>query len=137
MASTVMTHALPSGIPRVAAAAAHAVGAHPNAVFAMVAAVVLACGVGIAMMPSPPASAATAHAPPAMADDQPSLPLVRWGVLESVRTMPSVADGPNAFEFTIRLRDRSTRIARGVGRAQWHVGDRIMLMGGGSPADPR
>jgi hypothetical protein len=146
-----MPHAIASRIPRAATAAAQAVGAFPNAAFALVTVAVLVCGVGIANMPSSRARAAAAplveQQPPAQATAAPADRSVRvaadhatdgparWGILESIEALPLVADRPGEFEFTVRLRDRSARVTRTVGRAQWHVGDRIMLLGGGAPTD--
>jgi hypothetical protein len=146
-----MPHALASRIPRAATAAAQAVGAFPNAAFALVTVAVLVCGVGIANMPSSraraaaaplaeqdaPAQAAAAPAdrPAQVAADHATGRAPRWGILESIEALPLVADRPGEFEFTVRLRDRSARVTHTVGRAQWQVGDRIMLLGGGPPTD--
>lgn len=37
---------------------------------------------------------------------------------------------PTGFEFTVRLRDGSTRISKAASRGTWHIGDAVMLMGG-------
>lgn len=41
---------------------------------------------------------------------------------------------PSGFEFTVRLRDGSTRISTAASRGTWHIGDAIMLMGGAAVA---
>ena len=140
-----MTHALtPPDSARYGLA--QAIRALPYASFTLVVAVVLTCGVGIAsMQPSradtaegtsietdtaieaapAPVNAVTAHAPARC---------VGCGVVESIRPLALVANEPAEFEFTVRLRDGSARVSRTVGRAKWHSGDRIMLMGGaGAP----
>ena len=127
-------------------AAMHAIRSFPNAAFALVIVTVLACGVGIANMPS--SQAATAQAPPSGRDPSAQAPgssaaasadeaaahtmarQPRWGIVESINALPTVTDRPDEFDFTVRWRDRSVQVTRSVGRAQWLVGDRIMLMGG-------
>jgi hypothetical protein len=136
-----MTHALTSRMPRAALGAAQALRAFPYAAFTLVIAVVLACGIGIADMPSSWAKAADV---PLVQEDAPAAALVAtaahtgvraaWGVVETITPLQPVADRPDEFEFTVRLRDRSARITRTVGRAKWHVGDRIMLMDGSGPS---
>ena len=131
---------------------ARAIRAFPYAAFTLVIAVMAACGVGIAAMPSSWAEAADvpyvqqdaladAAAPPAnrsagAAAVHAHARCAVCGVVESIDALEPVADRPQEFEFTVRLRDRSARVSRTVGRAKWHVGDRIVLMGGGgAPTD--
>ena len=133
-----MTHALS---PRTASARfglAQGIRALPYASFTLVIAVVATCGVGISNMPTSSANAANAPSvelagPPAAAAVPRAAAVgavaVR-GVVESIRPLELVADRPAQFEFTVRLRDGSTRVSRTVGRAKWHSGDRIFLMGG-------
>jgi len=147
-----MTDAPDLRIPLAALGPAQAVRAFPYAAFTLVIAVVVACGAGIASMPSSWAEAADV---PFVQEDAPAdaaAPAAEraadtaavhararctlCGVVESINALEPVADRPQEFEFTVRLRDRSARISRTVGRAKWHVGDRIVLMGGsGSPTD--
>lgn len=144
-----MTHALASHMPRAALGAAQAVRAFPFTAFALVIAVVLTCGVGIADMPSSWAKAADV---PLVQQDAPTTAPVAtadlasgaaaahtgvraaWGVVETITPLQAVADRPDEFDFTVRLRDRSARVTRTIGRAKWHVGDRIMLMDGSGPS---
>jgi hypothetical protein len=145
-----MPHVL-SRMPRAASADAVASGPFPNAAFAAVIALVLACGVGIANMPSFPAGPAHASAfedgRPTQAratgvdlaagagTAQPRADRAVWGVVEDIKSVEGLPDGPAEFELTVRLRDRSAQHTRSVGRAKWRVGDRVMLMGGdGAPS---
>jgi hypothetical protein len=76
-----------------------------------------------------PASRAAA----APASDQPDPPRTRCGncgVVESIRPLPPVQGVPAGYEFTVRLRDGSVRTSTTTGKASWHVGDRILLLGG-------
>jgi hypothetical protein len=140
-----MTHALAFRMSRAAPAVAQAARALPNAAFVLVIAAVLACDAGIANMPSARARAADA---PVVHQDAPVQAVAAaadasagavgdeaavWGVVESITALQPVADRADEFEFIVRLRDRSARVTHTVGRAQWRVGDRIMLMGGNSP----
>lgn len=63
----------------------------------------------------------------------------RWscggcGVVESVRLLERTGDEPAAYEFTVRLRDGSTRTSTIANTARWRAGDRILLIGGVQPA---
>jgi hypothetical protein len=133
-----MTHTL---FPRTASARfglAQGIRALPYASFTLVIAVVVTCGVGIANMPASWANAAEGPSvdadAPAAAAALPSaaaaVAVAVRGVVQSIRPLEPVADQPAQFEFTVRLRDGSTRVSRTVGRAKWHSGDRIFLMGG-------
>ena len=138
-----MTNALASRTLRERIAAARAIRVFPNAAFALVTAVVLACGAAIANMHSSwaraadtasidagaPAETPAATAKPGAGAAADSV----WGVVESITALTPVADRPDEFDFTVRLRDRSARLTRRVGRARWRVGDRIMQMGGSAP----
>lgn len=52
------------------------------------------------------------------------------GVVESIRRVEPVGNEPAGYEFTIRLRDGSTRVTSDATPAQWRIGDSIMLIGG-------
>jgi hypothetical protein len=146
-----MTHSPVLRNPLGAFGPAQAIRAFPYAAFTLVIAVVAACGVGIAAMPASPVEAddvpaihgeAPAHAAARTADLAAGTAAVHararcavCGVIESIKALEPVADRPQEFEFTVRLRDRSARVSHTVGRAKWHVGDRIVLMGGGPPTD--
>ncbi|GEM_PF-1598108 len=56
------------------------------------------------------------------------------GFVESVRQLEPVGNMPAAYEFTVRLRDGSSRISSIANTARWRVGDRIMLIGGAKPS---
>ena len=130
-----MTHALASSTHRGLRAGL------PYAAFAAVVATALISSVGIASSSfmergHARASALAAHASGAV--DAPT-GVVRaasrsrctgCGVVEAIEPLQAVADRPAQFRFTVRMRDGSMRVSRSTGRAQWIVGDRIMLMGG-------
>jgi hypothetical protein len=54
------------------------------------------------------------------------------GVVETIRPMDPVGTSPAAYEFTVRLRDGSTRVSTvaATTASAWTVGDAIMLIGG-------
>jgi hypothetical protein len=56
------------------------------------------------------------------------------GVVEAIRRIDPVGDLPAAYEFTVRLRDGSTRLSSNASQASWRAGDNIMLIGGANPA---
>lgn len=56
------------------------------------------------------------------------------GVVQAIRRIDQVGDLPAAYEFTVRLRDGSTRLSSNASPAKWRVGDPIMLIGGANPA---
>lgn len=56
------------------------------------------------------------------------------GVIESIRRLEPVGALPAAYEFTVRLRDGSTRISSSATQDKWRSGDRVMLMGGLPPS---
>jgi hypothetical protein len=58
-----------------------------------------------------------------------ALPVV-VGVVEAIRRIEHGGTAPATFEFTVRLRDGSTRISSTASAFKWRSGDRIMLMGG-------
>lgn len=131
-----MTHALAPRIGR-------GLRAVPYIAFAAVVATALASILGIASSSflqrgSEDAPAADVHAS-SEAADAPSravaarsrIRCIGCGVVEDIEPLALVADRPAQFRFTVRMRDGSVRVSRGVGRARWMVGDRIMLMGGG------
>lgn len=52
------------------------------------------------------------------------------GVVEAIRRIEHGGSTPASFEFTVRLRDGSTRTSTSDSAANWRRGDRIMLIGG-------
>ena len=52
------------------------------------------------------------------------------GVVEAIRRIDAVGNLPPAYEFTVRLRDGSTRLSTDASQAKWRAGDQIMLIGG-------
>lgn len=54
------------------------------------------------------------------------------GVVEAIRRIEPGGGMPASFEFTVRLRDGSTRTSTSASAANWRSGDRIMLIGGAS-----
>jgi hypothetical protein len=56
------------------------------------------------------------------------------GVVEAIRRMEPVGNLPAAYEFTVRLRDGSTRLSSNASQAKWRAGDAIMLIGGANLA---
>lgn len=59
-------------------------------------------------------------------------PAVR-GVVEVIRKFEAVGALPAGYEFTVRLRDGSTRISSDASAARWRVGDSVMLIGSIKP----
>jgi hypothetical protein len=55
------------------------------------------------------------------------------GVIQAIRRIEPVGDLPATFEFTVRLRDGSTRISSSETQDKWRSGDRIMFIGGIAP----
>ena len=55
------------------------------------------------------------------------------GVVENIRRVAVAGSTPAVYEFTIRLRDGSTRVSNDASAAMWRVGDSIMLIGGDKP----
>lgn len=55
---------------------------------------------------------------------------VRRGRCATCGVVVGIRAHPVGFEFTVRLRDGSTRISTAASRGTWHIGDAIMLMGG-------
>ena len=52
------------------------------------------------------------------------------GVVESIRRIEPVGEIPGSYEFTVRLRDGTTRTSSSATATTWHTGDRVMLIGG-------
>lgn len=76
------------------------------------------------------ASSRSADAPNHVVGTRSRSRCVGCGVVEDIQPLEAAADRPAQFRFTVRMRDGSVRVSRSIGRAQWVVGDRIMLMGG-------
>lgn len=80
---------------------------------------------------SAPAAGAVASVPvPSRA--QARVRCTTCGVVEAIRRIEPVGTQPAAYEFTVRLRDGSTRVSTEVGTSPgtWLVGDPIMLIAG-------
>lgn len=52
------------------------------------------------------------------------------GIVEAIRTIDGIDGQPATYEFTVRLKDNSTRTSVTASAAQWRVGNRIIVMGG-------
>jgi hypothetical protein len=52
------------------------------------------------------------------------------GTVEAIRRVEAAGDLPQAYEFTVRLRDGSSRVSRADSASNWRAGDRVMLIGG-------
>ena len=131
---------------------AEAIRALPHTAFMLVVLAVASSTVAVANVPVPSAQGAggvvqiesDALAPPAveLPPDAASIEVkprrrsrcMSCGVVESIRRLEPVGDLPSAFEFTVRLRDGSTRISSSITRDKWRSGDRIMLIGGPTPS---
>jgi hypothetical protein len=55
-----------------------------------------------------------------------------WGVVEAIRRVEHGGAVPASFEFTVRMRDGTTRTSSSASASKWRSGDRIMLIGGGA-----
>jgi hypothetical protein len=80
------------------------------------------------------APAASASTPVRSARTQVRARCETCGVVESITRLEPSGNGPDSYEFTVRLRDGSARVSSVSGPSAWRVGDSIMLMGGGTPA---
>jgi hypothetical protein len=74
---------------------------------------------------------------PAPATAEETAPRARWrcttcGVVEAIRRLEHGGIKPASFEFTVRMRDGTTRTSTSASAANWRSGDRIMLIGGAS-----
>ena len=56
------------------------------------------------------------------------------GVVQTIRRVDAAGVMPASYEFTVRLRDGSTRVIPDASQAIWRAGDSIMLIGGANPA---
>jgi hypothetical protein len=52
-----------------------------------------------------------------------------WGVVEAIRRVEHGGTVPASFEFTVRMRDGTTRTSSSATVSSWRSGDRIMLIG--------
>jgi hypothetical protein len=134
-----MNHALAAPTPRTGLRVPQVPRGLPYAVYAVVIAAVLGCGMAIANMQSPSAAHAAQLTPADTTSSADSAraaePRMRsrcagCGVVESIRTLEATGKLRDQFEFTVRMRDGSTRVSRTTGRGQWRAGDRIILMAG-------
>jgi hypothetical protein len=55
------------------------------------------------------------------------------GVVEIIRRFESAGKSPAGYEFTVRLRDGTTRVSSDASPARWRIGDTVMLIGGAKP----
>lgn len=133
-----MNHAFAARMSRTGSRLAQVLHGLPYAGYTLVIAAVLGCGMAIASMESPwasramqqplagTASAGAAHAVQPHARKR----CAGCGVVESIRTLEASGNLPDRFEFTVRMRDGSTRVSRSTARGSWRTGDRIILMAG-------
>jgi hypothetical protein len=107
--------------------------------FTFVAAALVFCSVATASVPdtwlrsSEQAPVESAVVPPAAEEAVAPRARVRCatcGVVEAIRRIEHGGGVPASFEFTVRLRDGSTRTSNAASAAGWRSGDRIMLIGG-------
>lgn len=105
--------------------------------FSLVAAALVFCSVATASVPD----TLRRNAPAVPAEEAAAAPdaaprararCANCGVVESIRRIEHGGGVPVSFEFTIRLRDGSTRTTTAASVAGWRSGDRIMLIGGAS-----
>lgn len=54
------------------------------------------------------------------------------GVVRAIRTIDNGPAAPPTYEFIVRFRDGTVRTTIAADRASWLVGDRIIVVGGGS-----
>lgn len=52
------------------------------------------------------------------------------GIVETIRRLDAVGDLPAAYEFTLRLRDGTTRTSSAASLGNWRAGDHVMVIGG-------
>jgi hypothetical protein len=104
---------------------------------AFVAAALVFCSVATASVPDAwrgaPESPAVVAAPTAA--EEGAAPRVRrrcdtCGIVQTVHRIEHGGGTPASFEFTVRLRDGSTRTSTTASAGNWRAGDRIMLIGG-------
>jgi hypothetical protein len=104
-----------------------------------VAAALVTCSFATASVPEAwrgaqeaPAEAAAVSA----AEEEPTARVRRrcdtCGVVQAVRRIEHGGSTPASFEFTVRLRDGSTRTSTADSAAKWRSGDRVMFIGGAS-----
>lgn len=55
------------------------------------------------------------------------------GIVETIRRIEAAGELAAGYEFTVRLRDGSTRVSSDASQAKWRIGDSIMLIGGAKP----
>lgn len=127
-----------------------AIGAWPSAAFPLCVATAIISMVTLAGAPQGWSGAAVDRGSPSAALPQargePAEPIdgdargrgdarcTTCGIVESVRRVDAGAGATPSYEFTVRMRDGSTRVSRTDGAANWRSGDRIMLIGGAPAA---
>jgi hypothetical protein len=95
----------------------------------LVAAAAVVALAAFVMIPAPPAVAAPGPLPVAKAAATRDRSCDTCGVMQTIRrTDPRT--GEAVYEFSVRMRDGSTRDSTGSTRGGWVEGDRVMLIGG-------
>ena len=86
---------------------------------------------------SMPREAPSAAEPALLADDGQGAAQARvrprcegCGIVEAIRHFAPAAGVPAGYEFTVRMRDGSTRVSSDADAARWRIGDAILLIGG-------
>ena len=74
---------------------------------------------------------AQVEALPDTAEPRPRIRCSECGVVESMRQIVQPGNAPALHEITVRLRDGSTRVSSHTNPAQWRIGERVILIGGG------
>jgi hypothetical protein len=108
----------------------------PSAAVSGLIAIVLSCTVFMVNKPAvavPVASPAVAE--PAPATENAGIARTRnrceaCGVVETMHRTEASGDLPAAYEFTVRLRDGSSRMSSDANPGKWRIGDHVMLIGG-------
>lgn len=104
----------------------------------LVAAALVFCSVATASVPDalrrdaqqPPAEAVAMPAAAETVAPRARVRCTTCGVVEAIRRIEHGGSTPASFEFTVRLRDGSTRTSSTASAANWRSGDQIMLIGG-------
>jgi hypothetical protein len=104
----------------------------------LVAAALVFCSVATASAPDallrdaqqPPAEAVAMPAGAETVSPRARVRCTTCGVVLAIRRIEPGGSTPASFEFTVRLRDGTTRTSTSSSAANWRSGDRIMLIGG-------
>ena len=120
-----MNTALPLSLPFAGSRTAAWLRPHfRTAAVAGLVAVVVACAVALVTQPGSPDVA-----PAVPVQMQQAAKAVR-GVVEAMVRTEAAGGVPAAYEFTVRLRDGSSRVSSDANPGKWRIGDHIMLIGG-------